>query len=143
MGRAKEVTKFIQRFDRELFCEMGREGKLCVFRKGQSVESYDVDGQVIHFIRPTPYLVFALTDDWTIHGEPREWGLMPILTRLQEIDLWNRDLAKESLESIEKGKNSRERALDNHLESFLKENRREFARLTNDINTSTLTKKIS
>lgn len=140
MGRAEDVTKFVRKYDPELYCEKGREGKLCVYRKGHSVESYDLNGSVIHFVRSTPYMVFALTTDWTINGEPCDRGLDPIYFHLQETDLWKRDLAKESLSSIEKGKASRDRDTQNHIESYLSENRREFARLTNDINTSTLNK---
>jgi hypothetical protein len=142
VGRAEDVTRFIKRYDPKLYCEKSREGKLCVFRKGQTIESYDVDGTIIDFVRPAPYLVFALTNDWTVNGEPCDRGLDPIYFRLQEIDVWNRDLAKESLQSIVKGKESRARAVENHIESYLLENRREFARLTNDINTSTLDKKM-
>lgn len=137
MGRANAVTKFLKRFDPMLFCER-REGKLCVLRKDQRIESYVVDGNLIHFVRPAPYLILALTNDWNLNGEPCDWGLEPILARIQACDLWKRDIASESLKSIEGSRASRDRAADNHIEGFLKENRREFARLTNDINTSTL-----
>lgn len=140
MDRARVVTEFLRKYDFDLYCEKSREGKLCVYRKGRSIEAYDLDGQVLLNVRSTPYLVFALTTDWSVYGDPCDWGLDPIYFRLQEIDLWKRDLAKESLQSIEKGKKSRDRAIDNHIESYLSDNRREFASLTNDINTSTLNK---
>ncbi len=142
MGRAEAVTSFIKRYDSKLYCEKNGEGKLCVFRTGQSIESYDVDGTSFHFVRPTPYLVIALTEDWTLNGEPRDWGTLPILAKLKRIDLWGRDLVKDSVESIEREKESNDRAVTNHIESYLSDNRREFARLTNDINTSTLNKKL-
>jgi hypothetical protein len=141
VGRAEQVTDFIKRFDRQLYCEKGRDGKLRVFRKDQRIESYDVDGITILFTRPAPYLVFALTEDWTLNTAAIDWGLEPILARLKACDLWARDLATESIKSIEHANKSRERAVDNHIESYLIENRREFARRTNDINTSTLNRK--
>lgn len=143
MGRAQVITEHIRRFDPLLFCEKQRDGKLCVYRKDQRIESYDVDGNVIHFVRPAPYLVFALTDTWNLSGAPRDWGIEPILHKLKGCDLWARDIAKESMESVVKDKESKDRAVDNHIESFLKENRREFARRTNDIVTGTLNKKIN
>lgn len=142
MGRARQVTEFIRQIDDKLFCDKNAEGKLCVYRKDNAVDSYEYEGCTISHVRPAPYLVFALTDDWTVNGRPVDRGLLPIYFRLRQIDLWNRDLAKESIESIERAKESNDRAVDNHLEGFLKDNRRRFARLTNDINTSNLNTEI-
>src|SRR4029077_5261698 len=58
VGRVDVISKFVKRFDSKLYCEMHEEGKLCVFRKSQRVESYDVDGLMIDFIRPAPHFVF-------------------------------------------------------------------------------------
>jgi hypothetical protein len=133
VGRAEVVTSYIRRFDPLLSCERSGDGKLCIYRKDQRIESYDVDGVVIHFVRPAPYLVFALTDNWNIHGNRVDWGIEPIMKRLKECDLWSRDLAKESMESIEKAKASDDRAAENHIESYLKDIRKSFARATDDI----------
>lgn len=142
MGRAEQVTEYIRKYDDKLFCAKNAEGKLCVYRKDQVVDWYEYEERALGFVRPAPYLVFALTDDWTVCGRPVDRGLLPIYLRLRQIDLWNRDLVKDSIDSIERDKASRDRAVDNHIESFLKDNRREFARRTNDINTSILDKKI-
>lgn len=138
MGRAKRVTSYIKTHDPELYCER-RDGKLCVLRKGQRIESYDVDGVSIGFVRPAPSTVFWLTDNWCEDGMSVEWGLLPIANRLKKIDLWNnRDVAREIINGHEQKAKSRERDLDNYLESYLKDHRREFARATNDINTANL-----
>lgn len=139
MGRIEALSKFLKGHDRELFVKR-IEGKLCVLRRSHKSETYDVEGKQVTFILPDFHLVFALTDTWNLHGKPREWGSLVILDRLQKHDLWNRDLARESIESIESAKATRDRAIDNHIESYLIENRREFARATNDINTGTLKK---
>ena len=65
------------------------------------------------------------------------------MNRLRMSDTWSRDVARESIQSIEKFDESKERAIDNHIESFLKDSRREFASITNDINTANLDKKIN
>lgn len=142
MGRTREITEYIKSFDDKLFCDKNAEGKLCIYRKDYTYERYEYEGSTIDFLRPAPYLVFALTDNWTINGKPVDRGLLPIYFRLQQIDLWNRDIAKESIESIERAKNSNERAVDNHFQSFLSENRREFGRITNDIRTANLNTEI-
>lgn len=143
MGRAEVITSYIKRFDPLLFCEKSGDGKLCVYRKDQRIESYDVDGTRIHFVRPAPYLVLALTSTWNLNGEPREWGIEPIMRRLKMSDTWSRDLAKESIESIERDNESKDRAIDNHIESYLKDIRKEFAGVTNDINTANVRKKLN
>lgn len=120
-----------------LFCER-RDGKLCVLRKDQRIESYEFNGATIHFVRPAPYLVFALTDDWTVYGRAVDWGLEPILKKVRACDLWVRDLVSESIASMDRTKESRDRDVTNHIESYLSDNRREFARRTNDIRTANL-----
>lgn len=140
MGRAETITRAIKRHDRELYCEKNREGKLCVYRKGSRVEPYDVNGHLINFVRPAPYFVFALTENWKTNGVPVEWGIVPILERLKAIDLWNRDLAEECIRSTEKTTQAIERDRKNSTESFLKEFRTQFARATNGVNTANLDK---
>lgn len=141
MGRADRVNAFVKRYDPELFCE-DRDGKLCVLRKSQRIESYEFDEKIYSFVRPAPYLIFALTSDWTLYSESKDWGLEVIRERLQKIDSWNRDVAREILEAKEKKDKSLDRDLDNHLESYLKDHRREFARTTNDVLTHSLDKTI-
>lgn len=133
MGRAEVISSYLRKFDPLLFCEKSEDGKLCIYRKDQRIETYDVDGFVIHFVRPAPYLVLALTDTWNLFGKSRDWGIEPILNRLRECDLWSRDLAKESMESIERSNASKDRDVDNHIESYLKDIRKPFANATNDI----------
>ncbi len=139
MGRADVITDLVKRYDPLLYCE-SRDGKLCIYRKSQRIESYDVNGVRIGFVRPAPFIVFALTDSWSLAGEPRDWGLLPIRERLTMIDSWHRDVAKELLDKQEARAKSKDRDLDNHIESYLKDVRKDFARATNDVNTSTLSK---
>lgn len=139
MGRANVVTDYIKRYDSQLYCK-DREGKLCIFRKGQRIESYDVDGVTIDFVRPAPHFVCALTDDWTTNGKPVEWGLMPILERLQSHNLWERDIVKELQNAYDKKEASKSRELDNHIESYLKDNRKAFAKATDDVLTHSMSK---
>lgn len=140
MGRVDAVTKFVKRYDPKLFCE-SRDGKLCVCREGQRIESYDVNGVRITFIRPAPYVCFALTEDWTVATEGVDRGLEQIRDRLVTIDLWSgRDIAAELIKAEEDRAASRDRAVDNHIESYLKDVRRDFARSTNDILTHSLKK---
>lgn len=140
MGRMDDVTKFVKRFDPMLYCDSHAEGKLCVFRKSKRVESYDVGGLMIDFIRPAPYFVFALTDNWLLTGNPVDRGLEQIRDRLMKIDLWSRDLVKEIADRQEEISQSRSRDVDNHIESYLLDHRKEFARASNDVLTHSMKK---
>lgn len=142
MGRAQEITEYVKKYDPLLFCE-SREGKLCILRKSKRVESYEYNGSKIDWVRPDSYIVFALTDNWSIHGQSVDRGVLTIWERLRYIDIWNnRDLAKESMDSVEKVKANRSRDVDNHMESYLKDNAKEFARATSDIRTCNMNTKI-
>lgn len=141
MGRAERITEMLKLHDSMLYCERNKEGKLCVYRKGTRWEHYQIGDIEYAFARPAPHFIFAITDNWKTTGVPVEWGLLPILNRIKAIDLWNRDLAEEVIQQTEKQNESAQRDLANSTESFLKDFRRQFARATNDINTSNLDKK--
>jgi len=145
VGRAEAITERLRGYDPMLYCEKSREGKLCVYRKGQRIESYFIDEveSVIQFVRPAPFFIFAVTDDWSLHGQSVDWGIEPIMQRVKRIDSWNRDVAEECLRQAEEKEASVTRDRQNKTESFLKDFRRGFAKATNDINTSTLAKKDS
>lgn len=145
MGRAERITKTIKHHDALLYCERSKEGKLCVYRKSNRVESFRLDDEksVLHFVRPAPHFVFALTHDWKLSGQEVDWGLEPIMARLKAIDLWNRDLAGECIRGEEKRLESLARDRQNNVESFLLDFRRQFQKTFNDVNTSTMEKKDS
>lgn len=140
MGREEAITRYLRKHDPLLYCEC-REGKLCVLRKSTRVESYDVDGTTIHFVVPSPFFIMALTSDWKLKSEPRDWGSLPILQRLKEIDCWNRDLAGESIKDVEKDSYRAQRHLSNETEAFVKDFRGAFKKSTSDILTHSLPKK--
>lgn len=142
MGRAERVTRTIKQHDRLLYCERGREGKLCVYRKSERVESYRLDDKsVLHFVRPAPHFIFALTHNWHLSGRDVDWGIEPIMARLKAIDLWNRDLAEEIIQDEEKRLDGLARDRKNTVESFLLDYRRQFAKAFDGVNTANMDKK--
>lgn len=140
MGRAEQVSRFIKAHDEKLFAERNSEGKLCVYRKGQTVEWYNVDGINVGFVRSTPHLIMALTHNWHVLGEPADWGLDVILQRLQSIDLWNRDLASEQERAYDENKAKLKRKAANTQEDFLRESQPIWADAFKDINTANMRK---
>lgn len=123
-----------------LYCE-SRDGKLCVFRKSQRIESYEIDGVMIQFVRPAPFFILALTEDWRMASRPVDWGIIPILFRLKEIDLWNRDIAEEIIKQEEDGLRTKRKDFKNESEAFLKDYRSKFASTFNDVRVSNMENK--
>jgi len=140
VGRAEQVTELIKAHDSKLYCDRGREGKLCIYRKSTRVERYEIDGVSIGFVRPAPHFVMALTDNWQMHGREVDWGLIPILQRLQSMDLWNRNLAEDLIEGYEKKEKQVARDASNKNEDFLREFRKPFAETFKDVNTANMKK---
>lgn len=134
MSRAETLTKHLKQYDPSLFASNDRrigymlnpKQSVWVLRKNSA--------------RPSePHLVFSLTDNWTMHGSPREWGIEVVLSRLRAMDLWRDDGVIRRLEQdYAKTEESDKRASRNNIESFLLEFRRDFAKATNHINTSLL-----
>jgi hypothetical protein len=140
VGRAEQITRELKLHDRELYCEMHKVGKLCVYRKSVRWEDYDLDGVFMRFARPAPHFIMALTHNWQLAGDAVDWGLLPIIARLNAMDLHNRDLAEELIKDEEKRAEQRRRDFHSKNEDFAKEIRRPFAKAFNDINTANMAK---
>lgn len=141
MIRAKRLTRALQAYDSALFC--GQEnGVLNVYRRTKTYEKYDLDGSVLLASKPFRHHVMALTHNWNVSGVPVDWGIEPILCRVKAMDLWNNDLhsAATLIKGYEKAKEIEEKDFRNNVESFLYDFRSQFAKATNDVNTSTLSK---
>jgi hypothetical protein len=142
VGRAERITEHVKIHDRELYCAKSEEGKLCVYRKSTRWETYDLgNGDVLHFARPAPHFIFALTDNWKMDGKPVERGLLNITERLCWMDSWKRDLADEAIRQQEKAEQSSARKRRNDNEAFFSDFRKQFARATDGVNVSNLEKK--
>jgi hypothetical protein len=133
VGRAERITREVQAYDRELYCEKNMEGMLCIYRKSKRCESYQLeDGSLLTYVRPAPHLIFALTDTWKVTGRPVEWGVVPILQRLKALDLWNRDIVGELEQAYDNEEAANARKRKNDTESFLLDFRSQFKKTFND-----------
>lgn len=138
--REHAITRSIREYDRDLYAK-STHGRVDIMRKNASYESYDIDGERVLFLRPADQLVMSLTDNWSASGEPRDWGIEPILARLRAMDLWSRPEFFEEIElGNEKVRESEKRDLSNNVESFLYDFRSAFKRTFADYNMSTVNK---
>ncbi len=130
----------VKSHDSKLYCNRNAEGKLCIYRESYRWEHHFIDGVSVHFARPTPHFIMALTHNWHMHGQSVEWGFEPILARLKAMDLHNRNLAEDLIKNYDKAEVTKQRDASNKNEDFLREFRPQFAKTFADINTSTLKK---
>lgn len=119
------LNQVIKSFDRELFAKRVGE-QVQIHRK--SVQNGDA----------TVHLILALTHNWLAHGKPVEWGLEPILQRLLSMDSWRNDsIYSDMVKDRESAKYWEERERKNNSRAMALDIRKDFAKSTNDINTST------
>lgn len=126
--RLKLLNRNLKSYDRELFAMTSNSvdtEKTCVFRKS----------------RFGPIFILALTDNWLAHGTPREWGLDPIMRKVSEMDS-HRDssMYDDFCKERDRKKESMMQSYRNDIKAAAYDLRKDFARATNDINTSTLEK---
>jgi hypothetical protein len=139
--RARRITKAISDYDYDLYAK-DDHGTIRIYRKCKELHkeklTYDLD--VLNIVR-NDYLVMSLTDTWGVRGKAVDWGIEPILARIKALDLWNSDnLSSEFFKQEEKDELARGKAFRNNVESFLYDFKAGFAKATNDINTSNMSK---
>jgi hypothetical protein len=142
MGVAVGVyNRHLKRYDRELYAKRDMDGIVSVYRRNKRFVAYDLDGNDFQFLIDSPEFVVALTDNWTKTGHPVPWGPDLVLNRLGEIDSWaKKDLIEELDKQNEQVEKSRARGFRNEAEAFWSDNRKAFAKATDDILTHSLDK---
>lgn len=138
-GDIKRLERHVRRYDKSL-CVLPCGNTVGIYAKGKTFVRYSYNGLDLFYSQPKYDLVFALTDNWSMSGQPIRWGSEVVLARLKAIDQWNNNPIKDMEEAREKAEDSHWRDFSNNTEAFLKDFRRQFAKATTDINTSTLEK---
>lgn len=134
----RQLNKMLYNYDRELYA-VDNGDKITVYRKAYTWESYDLEGLRLTYARPSHHYIFSLTDNWTMSGKRRNWGIEPILNHLKAIDPWrNPNLCNEIVRQHEKAAESRERNSKNKHEDLAREILPDFKKAFSDVNTSTM-----
>ncbi len=138
----KSYTKALKSYDRELFAGRTKDGVACVFRRHKRyVPICALNGGTLSALIDDKQFVFALTDNWTALGSPRDWGIDFVLNRIKEIDvLANERMFEEMDRQNEMVDESRARGMKNEMEAFWSHERRRFAKATDGILTHSLSK---
>jgi len=126
---------YLKKYDRDLFAGRTKDGVLCVLRKVKRYEPVVVadDFKLLNLVECKQF-VFALTDTWTLAGQPRSWGIDRVLDRLREIDCQaNERLIEEMDAANERADESKKREFRNEAEAFWLDHRKEFIKAVDSV----------
>lgn len=148
-AKLRQVAQLLKRYDSDLFPKRSLNGALGIMRKRRDFDFYRFDDQgcCLWFARDWDDLVIPVTHNWNFEdasfspGVPVDWGIEPILSQVQKTDSWRDDGEYDRFcEARRRRKEDLDRAHRNEFRAAAADCRREFARATNDINTSSLEK---
>lgn len=140
-SKVKSLTRALKDHDRELFARRDHNGIIVVYRwvMGSHQVPWIGDG-TLTVLEKQPEYIFALTDTWGPRGRGIDAGIEVVLARLKYGDTHNRDVLEDLEKQEARDKESSDRKLRSDADAYAREHRREFAKITNDINTSNLSK---
>ncbi len=135
-------TRALKRYDSDLYAGRTKDGLPCVFRKHKCFEFVcEFEDSKLFNLMDNRQFVFALTDNWTTSGKPRDWGIDFVLEKIKSVDaLANQRFFEEMDAHNERIEESKKRDLKNEMEAFWSHERRRFAKATDGILTHSLSK---
>lgn len=137
--QVNRINSELRHYDRTLFCHRTARGAILVLRKADRLDASDYNQTLPDLVSLNPQFIFALTDDWTANGHPVERGIEPLMERLRAMDLWNKTDVLDSLKKNRETEEARSRqSFRNDIGAKAADLRRDFAKATNDFNTSTI-----
>lgn len=143
--RTRDLTRELQSHDHDLFCKRDPEtGCRHVMRKHNVYRHLVMnDDAVLFYPVSCPQHVLSLTHNWSMNGEPVDWGLVPLMNKIRAIDTHYGSSEIDALpEMYEQAAVAKKRDFSNKTEAFLKEFRPQFAKTFGDVNTANMDKKI-
>ena len=137
----KRLNDELKKHDPLLYALKTNSGMRQVWRKAEKKDAaYAGFTEETETSSPCQFIL-ALTEDWKLTGHAVEWGIEPVMQKILEMDSWRDDSTLSQIrKERERQKDIREQSRRNDLKARALDMRRDFARATNDINTSTLEK---
>lgn len=135
--QVRRLSSEVSKYDRRLFATRGVDGMIRVLRKGDRLEASDFNQSEPDLVDLHPQLILSLTHNWHYSGTPVEWGVEPVLEKLRAMDSWVDPAMFSRMHKARDSEKEREdRSRRNEFRSIALDLRKDFARATNDINTS-------
>ena len=129
MTRAERLTQAVRTYDQALYVIQTNTGAYQVWRK-----EYPKDWDGLTFsARNEVQFILALTDDWTLNGNPVEWGIEPLLNKLKAMDAWRDDsYYAHIVKGRERDEENKRRRFKNNARAKALDIRREVAKAAGD-----------
>jgi hypothetical protein len=135
------LTQHLKGHDKDLYAEQSLNGLVTVQRRSVHWQSVAWEKGVLHYSRPISQFVLALTDTWQLQGNPVDWGIEPVLSRIKELDAYRDDSMLDQMrKERERTEELKQKSFRSEIRARAYDLRKEFAQATNEINTSTLAK---
>lgn len=135
----QRLSRELKNYSKDLYAERAGNGTVQVYRRATRWETYSFEGKALTVSRPLPQLVFPLTDTWTVRGKPVEWGIEPVCWKIREIDTHRDDSHLEKMfKENERVDQIKAQSHLNEMKAVAADCRADFAKASNDINTSSL-----
>lgn len=133
-SRVRSINRLLQSYDGDLFSRRDGQGMIHVYRRKPVSDYFEWEGIKYVYVRCIEDYILSLSDTWYHDGRPVEWGLEPLLGKLQRMDSWRDDTGYErfarSRETYERDKIRMRR---NEWRAAAADARRDFAKATNEI----------
>lgn len=135
--RVTRLNQELRKHDRNLFV-VNSNGMIQVWRKADRWQANELSYDESGHSQPMQFIA-ALTDNWQATGSPVDLGIEPVLYKIQNMDSWNKGSQLEAMRKRrEKEKEDQKRQKVNETRAIAADLRKDFAKATNDINTSSL-----
>lgn len=139
--RVSRINEVVKKYDRRLYAIQIPQGMIQIHRQADRMEASDFNQEIPETAHLFPQFIFALTDTWKLQGQPVDWGIEPIRQKLRQLDSWRDDSHYARIvENRDRIARDKDRMHKNELRATALDMRRDFAKATNDINTSSLAK---
>ena len=136
--RLSRLNRAIKDYDKDLYVIRSPNGMDQVWRKSLPKDLFGLT-EASHSSKPNVNFILALTDDLKLTGNPVEWGIEPIIATLKSWDNWRDDTQFEKMKKRREFNEESEKNSQKHeFRARAADMRKDFARATNEINTSSL-----
>lgn len=127
-SRSKYIARVVKSYDPSLTAFRMSSGAVGVYKTSKKFDAFYEDEETKYMIlKDVLNFVFALTENWSMHGLPVDWGTDIVLERLKKIDSWNNKRLMDDFEEKERlAKESKQKDMNNQNEAWLYENREKF-----------------
>lgn len=136
--RVARLTQEVRNHDSSLFALKSPKGVVQVWRRANRWDAAYLMDETSDHSQPMQFIL-ALTDNWKADGNPIECGIEPVLSKLRQMDSWRQGSQLDEMRKRrEREKEDQERQKRNETRAIAADLRKDFAKATNDINTSSL-----